>query len=202
MGTRNLTMVVADGKTRIAQYGQWDGYPSGQGVKALDFLLKADLDAFKTKVLKCRWFSAYKKRELKKFMESIGSKDGWVTMEQAAKYNQKYPMLGRDNGAEILNLVNNSTDKVIWLHDESGFAADSLFCEWAYVIDLDKRTFEVYKGFNKTELEPDQRFAYLKKEEDNEYYPVRMIKSYSLDELPTPEQFIKELEAVEETEPV
>ena len=31
MGTRGLTMVVSKGKTRVAQYGQWDHYPSGQG---------------------------------------------------------------------------------------------------------------------------------------------------------------------------
>jgi len=38
MGTRNLTMVISDGKTKIAQYGQWDGYPSGQGADILAFL--------------------------------------------------------------------------------------------------------------------------------------------------------------------
>lgn len=26
MGTRNLTVVYIDGKYKVAQYGQWDGY--------------------------------------------------------------------------------------------------------------------------------------------------------------------------------
>lgn len=38
MGTRNLTMMVIDGKFRIAQYGQWDGYPEGQGITILKFM--------------------------------------------------------------------------------------------------------------------------------------------------------------------
>jgi len=27
MGTRNLTCVMKDGQYKVAQYGQWDGYP-------------------------------------------------------------------------------------------------------------------------------------------------------------------------------
>ena len=38
MGTRNLTVVVKDGTHKIAQYGQWDGYPSGVGADILTFL--------------------------------------------------------------------------------------------------------------------------------------------------------------------
>ena len=38
MGTRNLTIVYVDGEYKVAQYGQWDGYPEGQGATCLDFL--------------------------------------------------------------------------------------------------------------------------------------------------------------------
>ena len=38
MGTQNLTSVWFEGKYRIAQYGQFDGYPSGQGLTVLHFL--------------------------------------------------------------------------------------------------------------------------------------------------------------------
>ena len=38
MGTRHMIAVVNNGKYRVAQYGQWDGYPSGQGVGVLGFL--------------------------------------------------------------------------------------------------------------------------------------------------------------------
>ena len=38
MGTRNVTMVIHKGETKVAQYGQWDGTPDGQGVTILGFL--------------------------------------------------------------------------------------------------------------------------------------------------------------------
>jgi hypothetical protein len=44
MGTRNLTMVISKGEYKIAQYGQWDGYPSGQGSVVLNFLMNLDVD--------------------------------------------------------------------------------------------------------------------------------------------------------------
>lgn len=57
MGTRNLTMVVKDNKTKVAQYCQWDGYPGGQGLDILSFLTSNDIESFKQSVDKVRWIT-------------------------------------------------------------------------------------------------------------------------------------------------
>ncbi len=50
MGTRNLTMVInQEGEKKVAQYGQWDGYPSVVGLGVLNFLKNKELfDKFKS----------------------------------------------------------------------------------------------------------------------------------------------------------
>jgi hypothetical protein len=125
-----------------------------------------------------------------------------MTGEQSTKYQKKYPYLTRDNGADILNMVYAAEgDELIWLNNSVDFAADSLFCEWAYLIDLDKNVLEVYQGFNNKPLNKDQRFSNMPKDrEDSEYYPIRMIKSYDLGNLPTLAEFVEELEKVAEVE--
>jgi len=56
MGTRNLTVVISGGKRVVAQYGQWDGYPSGQGATALNFLSsEGSLDKLKKTLEKVRF---------------------------------------------------------------------------------------------------------------------------------------------------
>ena len=76
------------------------------------------------------------------------------------------------------------------------FAADSLFCEFAYVIDYDANTFEMFKGFNKEPVPEGQRFADLPREvnprthEVSEYYPVVLANTWALDNLPTEEEFL------------
>lgn len=201
MGTRGLTMVVSKGKTRVAQYGQWDHYPSGQGKTALTFLRNTDLKQFAKKLYRCKFVKRKKQKEIDSFLESIGCKSGWMTMEQASQYKTEFPYLSRDHGASILEMINESTDKEIWLYDQTNFAVDSLFCEYAYVIDLDKRTFEIYSGFNKSDVDETERFAYLKgKNKDNDYGVIRHMKTYSLDDLPTVEDYLEEMKQLEEVD--
>jgi hypothetical protein len=198
MGTRHLTMVVHENKTKIAQYGQWDGYPSGQGVTVLTFLRKRKLDVFKEKLKNVRFINDEDQKKINTFMKSIGSEDGWMNQDQADKYHAAYPYLSRDIGADILDLVYGSNGDEIMLKDSTDFAGDSLFCEWAYVIDLDKNNFEIYSGFNKKPLGKNQRFKDTSVEKDSAYTPIRCIKKYSLKKLPTKAQFIKDLKSKEE----
>lgn len=209
MGTRNLTMVIYDGKTRVAQYGQWDGYPRGQGATVLSFLKKnkspLKMKAFKEKLLEAKFIDEAKRKEIKSFCKSIGSTNGWMTMEQADKYKEKYPLLSRDNGAKVLEMIMKTEEKDLWLDDSTDFAADSLFCEYAYVIDLDKGKLEVYTGFNKTPLSKEERFFYLTEEAKKDhiegttkYSPIRLAVEYPLDKLPTLAKMDKDVKRGEE----
>jgi hypothetical protein len=194
MGTRHLTVVVVDGDVKVAQYGQWDGYPTGQGATVLDFLLnKGGLGtSFIEKVKKCSWISEQK---LKDLWVSCGADPDseWVGMEISDLFGYRYPWLSRNTGAEVLNVINYS-ENGLELKNSITFAGDSLFCEWAYVIDYDKRTFEIYKGFNNVPLTEEDRFFGFPVEEDEEgHQPVKLLKGYSFDELPT----LKDLEDLE-----
>lgn len=208
MGTRNITIVMKDKKTVVAQYGQWDGYPSGQGATVFNFLKTADLNHFKEKLNTTKFIDAAKQKEINEWFKSIGCKDGWMNGDQAELYHQKYPLLTRDNGAEILNMLNNHPDgEIAWIHNKRLFAADSLYCEWAYVIDLDKEVLEIYKGFNKEPLEAGQRFKRMKqakngKGETSEFYPVKCIKKFKFSELPeTVGEYVALIEAEIPKEP-
>jgi hypothetical protein len=204
MGTRHLTMVVSDGKTRIAQYGQWDGYPKGQGYTVLDFLRKqkGNFEKFKKKLENCRFINDKDQKQIDKFMKSIGSKGGWMTSDQAEKYHKAYPYMNRDNGAKILDMVLKSKGEVL-LSDATNFAADSLFCEWAYVIDFDKNVLECYGGFTTEPVGDDNRFKQFEADRENkEYYCITLLKTYELDKLPNKRQFVNDLEPKEVEEEV
>jgi hypothetical protein len=188
-------MVIHNEQTKVAQYGQWDGYPDGQGKTALSFLLHMERGKFIEQLGKAKWAN---EDEVNTYLLSIGAKDGWLNGDQSKLYHAKYPFFSRDHGAAILAKIYMWEDSEILLEDTSAFAGNSLMCEWAYVIDLDKNTFEIYEGFNKSPLNQNERF--FNSPIKDGYYPVKMVKSYSINELPSIEQFLKDLEPVEETE--
>ena len=82
MGTRNLTAVYLDGQYKVAQYGQWDGYPEGQGITALTFLRdKMDLELFKEALRNSSYIPS---EELTALWKQYGAdENGWITMEDS-----------------------------------------------------------------------------------------------------------------------
>jgi hypothetical protein len=182
-------MAVKDGVTKLAQYGQWDGYPSGQGVEVLSFIRSKQRLAKLSKALDRAVFLT--QAQLDSEYKKVGVTGDFMSENQAVKFNKRFPLLSRDNSARVLSMMIDM-DKPELVNEEM-FAGDSLFCEWAYVIDFDKRVFEVYKGFNLTEpLEPNDRF-YKTPRTHEDYHQVRKIAEFSFDSLPTKSEFFKYL---------
>jgi hypothetical protein len=170
MGTRNLTCVFLNGEYKIAQYGQWDGYPSGQGTTILNFLQKNNLSDFKEKVKNVKFLTDAE-------IDVIDGKYG-------EDWKEHYPQLSRDQGAEILNLVNNGATELI---DNINFAFESkgFSCEFCYVVDFDKNSFESYTRYDKKPSFDDN---------NNRFSKLILMKSYNLDKLPTEKEFLDTVE--------
>lgn len=198
MGTRNLTVVRIDGEYKVAQYGQWDGYPDGQGMTALHFLRdKMDLERFKAALRKCSYISA---EELTTLWKQYGADDqGFVSMKGSEAMKRDHPEFSRDTGADILEIIQNHLDGMK-LQDQLPFAADGLFCEWAWVVDFDAGTFEGFEGFNQTPLSEDDRFYFLREHEEGDYHGVRLAAKWNPDALPTDEDFLAAFKEEDEEE--
>jgi len=64
--------------------------------------------------------------------------------------------------------------------DSHEFIKSSLYCEYAYIINLDTEKLEFYIGF---QTEPDETNRYGKTQMDTEYYPCKCIAEYPLSEI-------------------
>ena len=123
-------------------------------------------------------------------------------MDASETYKNNFPSLHRDtSGSDLIKLILEANETLL-VNKDLEFAADSLFCEWCYVVDLDKKTFEVYKGFNKDPLREDERFYFMNEHIRNEYQPVRFFASVNFDDLKNRKvvDILEEFEQKEERE--
>lgn len=197
MGTRHLIAAKIDGVYKLAQYGQWDGYPEGQGMAVLEFLVnEMDMDAFKSALRNCRFIGWEEvSAELVKF--GADPNDYSIRLSDYDRFSEAHPEWSRDTGAKILGFIQSSGG--CGLRSNLDFAADSVFCEWAYVLDFDTMQFEVYEGFNRTPLTEKDRFFFLEPKAEDGYHPVRIRASWPMDALPqTAEDFLAALPSDDE----
>ena len=185
MGTRNLSLCKNNEEIVIAQYGQWDGYPSGQGATILEFCQNKDnITRLKAELHNIRDIST-----LPEFIEEYAKiAPQWSNEPDNRTEQMKYwykELSHRDIGGMIFsNIINVDKSKLpsvmnnlIYLQKYEGLAETNNYCdtwiEYAYLINFDTNELECY-GYGE------------------------LLKKYSLDNLPTEQQFIDELEREEE----
>jgi hypothetical protein len=144
MGTRGLTIVKSEGKIKVAQYGQWDHYPTGQGKTVARFIQnELDFKKFKKKVDALQ--EASEELVMHTWVDCGANPDSDTVSFDVSDYHAViYPEFSRDTGAEILGLIQDA--HVTHVFNEYEFLKDTVFCEYAYLIDLDKKTVSVYAG--------------------------------------------------------
>lgn len=145
------------------------------------------MDRFREKVARCYWITEEEQAAFEESYETGGFK-GW-------------PQMTRDTAAEILQVIySNKSKKGMPLVNQEDFAKDSLFCEWAYVVNLDTEELECYKGFNKSPVPEGERFAGPALPDNQGYYPVALAKTYSIHDLPSLKAFCDDLDPQEDDE--
>lgn len=172
MGTRGILMVKSNGEYKVAQYSQWDNYPSGNGFRTVEFINNPSFNTslFKEKVDNLTEWSNEDLAELNKKVEN-GSLNGRISL---------YPELSRDTGSDIFKLIYD--DKVKKVNLNIDFVKDSIFCEWGWCINLDTNCLDCFKGFQKEPLLENQPFYYLQ-DYMGEYYPIKLICSIPFNQL-------------------
>ena len=168
MGTRNLTVVYVDGEYKVAQYGQWDGYPEGQGITCLHFVRDHMNEIKFRKAL--NHVSFYTEDERHELWTRYGARDGLMRAEDYSRMGKENPGVCRDTASAILKLIQDG--KVTKVNDNIEFAKDEIFCEWIWVVDMDRRRFGTHLASEKNTDITD------------------MAISWSFDELPDDESFV------------
>jgi hypothetical protein len=180
MGTRGCWGYVIDGEPKLT-YNHWDSYPSGLGVEIVAHVQRHtdDLDALRKQVRALRLVGKDDKPTPGERDQLAGHADLNVS---TGSLDEWYVLLRNLQGDP------DGTLAAGYMIDSRDFPTDSLFCEWAYVIDLDAEMLEVYRGFQE---EPHVgRFApegFIPKSEPwqrTTYWPVKMVAAFALREIP------------------
>ena len=182
MSTRGAFGFRVDGQDKI-MYNHWDSYIDGLGQTVMEFIKETSDE------------------ELKKIADNIVLVDGDKTPTTAQK--KAVRDFEKANGTVVSDISVSTRTLDDWyclLRNAQGelemykkgleymissesFLQDSLFCEYAYIINIDTGMLEVYFGFNK---EPDAAGRYAKfkaKDYNDEYYGVALVKEIPFDEI-------------------
>ena len=173
MGTHGAFGFRVNDKDSIT-YNHWDSYPSGLGNKIANFLSEfSDVEAIKEIAENLVLVDA----------DSKPTEDQKAEAKELGLYNDGVST-GSDD--EWYCLLRNSQGDISvyakglkYMIDNHGFLEDSLFCEWAYIMNLDTGRLEIYCGFNK-DKDAYGRYASSQKSSMNGradgYYGVALYK--------------------------
>ncbi len=165
MGTRGAFGFHSEKKDKVS-YSHYDSYPDGLGQDIMNFIRHETLDSLKEIGARIQMVSS----DSKPTPQQINECQNWTDMSVSNQStNDWYCLLRKSQGN--LDAFNHGLNYML---DSNDFLLDSLFCEYAYIINIDNKTLEFYSGFNQMARKRKGRYAdkQIDKGRAYEYYGV------------------------------
>ena len=191
MGTRGAIGFFKDGQGKIT-YNHYDSYPEVLGLSILK-----EIKGFSVEQMKKAFnnLKLVKNSEAKPTPKEIKNFEKWsnASVGSQGMGNKEictYYQLLRNVQGTLKPYITGEVNLII---DSEDFLIDSLFCEWAYIVNLDKEVLEVWEGFQKTPQENRYKITEKFNSGTESYFNCKIIREYPLKKLPTKNKFLKDL---------
>lgn len=175
MGTRGAYGFRIDGQDKVT-YNHFDSYPEWLGVRVVEFVRctpREEMERIARDLVLVREADV-------PTPEQVEECRAWTDLTVSSRSTTEWYCLLRKAQGNLQAY----REGLRYMTDNRDFLGDSLFCEWAYIINLDEGVLEVYRGFQKgRDRNPRNRYRNLPKSEDG-YYPVAMVAEFPLDAIP------------------
>jgi hypothetical protein len=175
MSTRGLYGFYKNGTNKLT-YNHSDSYPSYLGQHVIDFIQSCSLSELNHIF---DWIILAQEDD-KPTPEQIKDCRKYADLDVSTKELTDWYCLLRNTQGELALY----RDGLRYMIDNQSFIQDSLFCEWAYIINLDDKVLEIYKGF---QTEPQNNRYRIDKPIDpncSSYYNCKLVRTYPLDDIP------------------
>jgi hypothetical protein len=177
MGTRGAVGFRANSKDKV-QYNHMDSYPSYLGEEVLSFISKSSLQELKEIADNIVMVDS----EAKPTDEQISECAKWTNLGVSRSSTDDWYCLLRQAQGNLDAYKNG----LKYMLDAGMFLYDSLFCEFAYIINTDENVLEFYTGFNTRKTKSRGRYAFKTdplRTRPTEYYGVAMVAKFPLEEI-------------------
>lgn len=171
MGTRGLAGFRSNGQDKFA-YNHWSSEPTCLGIDVATFVQSCT----KAELLRASECLIVVDGKTLPTPEQIAECAPWTDLSVSNQSTDDWYCLTRNAQGNLQAYV----DGLKYMVASNAFIKDSLFCEWAYAIDTDTDTLEVYKGFQTVLGDGRYNSEYPKKkntEELGEYTGCKLIQS-------------------------
>ena len=172
MGTRGTIGIRYNNQDKIT-YNHFDSYPSSLGITIAEEVRNLDVEKAKEVFKNIIMLDSDRKAT----KEEIKTVKEWAkehkekiidTSVGEQKESDWYCLLRKTQGTLRFHLAGFP-----YMRDESVFMADGLFCEWAYIVNLDTEKLEIYQGG--ISIKRNGRYAELECKDNQGYKGVSLI---------------------------